>query len=269
MMRSKRLGFEAISTRVSFSSSVSEKDLRKERYDKLREIALEHHLKTLVTAHHGDDDAEGYFMALMGNGGGELGAAMREESTYSGLTLCRPFLSLSKSDLLLSLTLHKHTDFFRDRLDEGRKNRRALVRYELIPGLSPFAPNLKTRLARFAKIQGEQKILLDRIAKSLIIWRDDLALIPLAPKPDAVLLVQALWQVLKKFSNGKDIRASSAKIFSIAQEISHEKIHKTLPFAGLDPSSNGFNLKDLEVKKYQFPGVVVLKGKHELVITRS
>lgn len=267
-LRAQRLGFDAHCERLGDTGLFGEQDLRRARYRQLRRIAELYSCRAICTAHHSDDNSEGYFMALMGVGGGELGAAMSEIEASDGFFLCRPFLALTKKDLLLTLSLAGITDFVRDSLDEARSGERAYVRYDVFPELTRLAPGVKARLATFSRAQRLQRTAVDKMASSLIVWHDDRAVLRWETAPDQALIVSALWQILKKWSNGKDLRACQPVIESIANSFAKSGDDKELDAAGLDPTLNGFNLKDLSTKEYQFPGAVLLKSPSDIVVRR-
>jgi tRNA(Ile)-lysidine synthetase-like protein len=266
-MRARRLGFDAFTTRLA-PLSASEHKLRSLRYQALVSLAHARGYKTIVTGHQSNDNAEGYVMALLGVGGGELGAAMNEIESIDDITLCRPFLSLTKGDLLLALTLGNHTDFVRDQCDEARQGKRALVRYDIVPTLQHYSPNILSRLKRFACAQAKQGEFIEKAAWSLIVWREQHAILSLDPKPDPALLISALWQIIKCFSDGKDLRSVGSLITAIAEDVLVDDFIKSPGFSGLDPRLNGFNLNALNVKHYQVPGAVVLRAQSEIQVRR-
>lgn len=262
-MRAMRLGFAAHTERIiNIDGEGSEQYLRIARLRALSKIAQETQCQTICTAHHADDDAEGYFMALMGVGGGELGAAMNEITMLEDMRICRPFLSRSKQDLLLALSLCGITDFVEDRLDEACLGMRARVRNQIFPELFKKAPMLRSRLAQFGRHQSSQRELIERLASSLIAWGDKEASLSLDNAPDKALIIAALWQVLKKWCNDKDLRSSQPTINALVNDL------PAVYNPWLDPISNAFNLKDLSVRHYQFPGVVVTKSSKNIVIAR-
>lgn len=262
-MRAKRLGFLATAeAMVNLDHKLAEHDLRFGRYQALTRIARQYQCQTIVTAHHADDDAEGYFLALMGQGGGELGASMHVHSTKNGLTLCRPFLALKKQDLLNALTLLGVTDFVEDSLDAQGAGARAHVRNFIFPGLFKRLPSLSRGLVNSGRRQAQQKELIDNLAVGKVNYVGDEAIIDLEHPTDKALIIAALWQVLKKWSNNKDLRASQATIDAMVDEI------PAVFFPRLDPNANAFNLRDLSAKQYHFPGVIVTKGLKNIVIRR-
>lgn len=262
-MRAKRLGFNAHFRSISCEKN-SEKDLRHARYEALAQIARKNHCRIICTAHHQDDDTEGYFMALMGVGGGELGASMSESTPLREFTLVRPFLELTKKDLLLSLSFKGLTDFVRDRLDEESQGMRAQVRNIIFPELFKKAPGLKSRLASFGHSQNLQRKAINKISLDAVDWLDEKTA-TIRTDLDQSIIISAIWQILKKWSDGKDLRACKHTIDRLMDDLPGCPKTKA---SRLDPSSNAFNLKALSVKEYQFPGVVVFKGPKDMVAKR-
>lgn len=262
-MRAKRLGFVAVSeSMINLDQKLAEHDLRHARYQAFARIARQHQCQTIVTAHHADDDAEGYFMALMGHGGGELGASMQAQSIKDGLTICRPFLSLRKQDLLNALTLLGVTDFVEDSLDARGAGIRARVRNFIFPALFKEVPSLNKGLVNCGRRQAQQKKLIDNLAAEMVNFVGDEAVIDLKNSAEKALIIAALWHVLKKWSHNKDLRSSQATIDAMVDEI------PAVFSPRLDPNTNAFNLRDLSAKQYHFPGVIVTKGLKNIVIRR-
>lgn len=267
--RAQRLGFDAYDISLPKPQiRVGEKELRSQRYEYLWQMAKRYSCRVICTAHHRDDNAEGYFMSLMGVGGGELGAAMREVESINGMIICRPFLTLNKKELLLALSLDNHTDVVRDRLDEARYGERAYVRYDVFPELFKLAPQIKNRLSYFGKTQKEQAFVINKLAKSMVIWSDEGPKILLNSRTESAILVSALWHILKKLNHGGDLRSCAPVINNIAKEIELMHFPSAKDSVGLDPTLNGFNLNHLNVKHYHLPGVVVIKYPNEILVKR-
>ena len=72
----------------------------------LQKCAQEHDLFGIVTAHHANDDAEGFLMDALGWGGGQNGSAMKTTRESSKYILLRPFLSLSRLHLQIKVNLY-------------------------------------------------------------------------------------------------------------------------------------------------------------------
>jgi len=144
--RAKDLGFEAEVIKLAESSKSDEASLREARYEAIKEASKVYKTNILITAHHADDEAESAMMDLLGYGGGSDGASMGCESHVFGLKIFRPFLGLSKLDLLLALSALGIEDFFIDSLDQNNISRRSQVRNQIIPYLGQFHRAFKRRL---------------------------------------------------------------------------------------------------------------------------
>jgi tRNA(Ile)-lysidine synthetase-like protein len=267
LRRAKRLGFEAHYEMLPIFNKMNEQDLRKIRYEAIHRVAKIYNLKSICLAHHRDDNSEGFFMALMGVGGGEVGASMTEVEMVDGFRLLRPFLSLTKADLLLSLSMSGQTDFVIDRLDEEKKGARAYVRHEVFPPLMRKTTGFKKRLAHFGLIQKRNQAIIDKMARSLIVWQENGAFLKADQVFDEVVLSSAVRQVIKKLNPGKDLRQCLPQITKLVKDaIPREELLIETP--GLDPKSNAFNLRDLSRKEYQFPGVLVTRDAKSAITMR-
>lgn len=260
--RAKRLGFDAVMLDILNVMS-NEGDFRQARYQELFTLANDVAYKTIVTAHHGDDDAEGYLMALMGLGGGELGASMKEVYYINNIRICRPFLQLDKKDLLLALSFMKQTDYVVDSLDQDCQSKRSLVRYKIFPQLSKIDFNIKKRLGKLARYQSDQGDFMTQTVISSIDLSDNEAFINIDPLPHHALLQAALWYIMKKWGKDSDIRSSGPTIDAIVKEV-YGGILKPC----LDPKINRFNVRDPSIKKYHLSGMLLEKTSTGIVIRR-
>lgn len=75
-------------------------EARKARYALLVEACRRHGLKTLLLAHHRDDQAETILMRLAKGSGVEGLAGMAAVTLFDGIRLVRPFLNLPKAQLV-------------------------------------------------------------------------------------------------------------------------------------------------------------------------
>ena len=147
--RAKMLGFPVFTDRLWTKTARNEQTLRQWRYDRLTACAEERGLASIVTAHHADDDAEGFMLDLLGWGGGKGGSAMKNDGKTGEYRLLRPFLALSREQLRLALSaLHVAQNAYIAPSDLRNTNSRAFVRHEILPQLSRYRPDVAARLAK-------------------------------------------------------------------------------------------------------------------------
>ena len=198
--RAQRLGFDTEIKTLPHLGTYAEHDLREMRYRALVTIARANNCASICTAHHLDDNAEGFVMSVLGSGGGAMGSAMNERDQIGGIDLLRPFLGISKKELLLSLTVLGQTDFATDNLDEAKKGQRAAVRHDLLPLLARKNHQINKRLDLFAKNQLKHAALLKSLSKRLINLDKNLARIDLSSRPDEQVVAYAIKEILKIWS---------------------------------------------------------------------
>jgi len=251
-MRSQRLGFLTIKKTFFISEAIGESELREKRYSYLSAIARSSGCSSLCTAHHADDNAEGFLMSILGFGGGHLGEAISEVSNLEDLCLLRPFSSLSKSDLLAPLNLCRLTDYAQDNLDEDMAGRRALVRNGMIKAMIPFGSGIKKRLRKFSQKQLEYNQNINLMAKKIICWKDDhrSAVIDVGMAEGPAILEEALKLILKKICKNRDLRSQSQILSEIAKKAFEAK-------PGLDHEIKCSKLSTLKGEGYFFPGAKV------------
>ncbi|MCA9507503.1 MAG: tRNA lysidine(34) synthetase TilS [Myxococcales bacterium] len=265
--RAKRLGFDV--HRESFFSPImlNEQELRIKRYQALKKICKNYDLKNVCTAHHLEDNAEGYMMALFGVGGGEMGAAMQEVQKFADLRLIRPFLGLKKEDLRLALNMLGLCDYARDSLDEMRIGRRAYIRHEIIPTLKNHKNQIVERLNHFAHKQAWQIQAVSNVAQQIIEWSDNEAIIQ-AKNADRAVLDKALCTVLKKLAPEKDLRQTwptREKIINYYFSLESQDKSYT---QGLDRPLYKVIVNHLKTKEYSMPGVVIRTNGTKVAIRR-
>ncbi len=105
MNKAKALGYksEILTWEGEVPTSRVQESAREIRYQLLAAACHKHGLKTLLTAHHLDDQAETFLMRLARGSGVDGLCAMAVESRRYGLHLLRPLLDLEKTVLLQAL----------------------------------------------------------------------------------------------------------------------------------------------------------------------
>jgi tRNA(Ile)-lysidine synthase len=135
---------------------------REARYRLLAQAARAHGATHVLTAHTRDDQAETLLMRML-RGSGIAGlAAMARESEREGVVLARPFLSVSKSQLIATLKKAK-IDFADDPTNHDLNFTRPRIR-TLMPVLATEggdASNLARLASRLARANAAVEVLVD------------------------------------------------------------------------------------------------------------
>jgi tRNA(Ile)-lysidine synthase len=154
---------------------------RAARYRLLAAIARQNGASHVLTAHTRDDQAETLLMRLV-RGSGITGlAAMARESGREGVLIARPFLDISKSQLIATLEKAK-VGFADDPTNRDPRFTRPRIR-SVIRGLAAEggdARNLARLASRLARANAAIEILADGAARYLAL-RDSEAVSPVAP----------------------------------------------------------------------------------------
>lgn len=253
LMRAQRLGFKTQLVELLGANNLGEQELRQRRYKALSKACDSIKTKYICTAHHQDDNAEGFLMSLFGLGGGASGAAMGAYEPMGDYVIVRPFVGLNKKKLLLSLSLSNYTDFVVDNLDQDRVGQRAWVRHEVLPQMAAHEAQIGERLAYFAQQERLKSSILKRLAENLIIWSEEEAIIKLDSHSEPLLIDLAVKSVLKKWCNDQDLRQARKTVAKLA---------------GLDRSSQETMVKHSETKKFALPGAIAISNGKEIVIKR-
>jgi tRNA(Ile)-lysidine synthase len=135
---------------------------RAARYRLLAQAARANGATHILTAHTRDDQAETLLMRMLRGSGISGLAAMARESERDGLRLARPFLNVSKSQLVATLKKSR-LDFADDPTNRDTNFTRPRIR-ALMPVLAAEggdARNLARLAARFARANAAVEVLVD------------------------------------------------------------------------------------------------------------
>ena len=117
----------------------------------------------VLFAHHRDDQAETVLLRIL-RGAGPAGiAAMREEATVGGLRMVRPFLALSRAQLLAYATA-RGLAWIEDPGNRAEMHDRNFVRHRVLPVLAERWPDAAATLPALAAGARETASLLDDLA---------------------------------------------------------------------------------------------------------
>ena len=124
----KRISSKILKTQEKPPKSNIQKKARDMRYSILASYCKKNKIKYLITAHHGDDQIENFFIRLI-RGSGLTGlSSMSAKSQYNkSLKIIRPFLSLEKKDLKY-VTLSFFKTYIKDPSNKNEKFLRVRVR---------------------------------------------------------------------------------------------------------------------------------------------
>lgn len=136
------------------------------RARQLRRQALMQHVgpqDILLLAHHRDDQAETLLLRLLRSSGARGLSAMKFRQTWQGKRICRPFLGVSRQQLLTAAQ-HWQLSWIEDPSNHHIDLNRNFLRHQVLPLLGQRWPDAATMLATSATILAEQAELLDERA---------------------------------------------------------------------------------------------------------
>lgn len=136
------------------SSGVQEK-ARDARYELLTAACLRFGITSLLMAHQADDQLETFFMRL-GRGSGIKGlqGMSRQREIKKGLTLCRPMLTLSRTQIMSHATAH-NVPFLEDPSNKNAAFKRVALRQKLGPFLQNENQDLYQQSLRRIRLANE------------------------------------------------------------------------------------------------------------------
>ena len=208
LCKKDNIKFKSIDIIIKKSSNIEE-NARKKRYLSLTSEILNNEI--LCTAHHQEDQAETLLLQLF-RGSGVAGlAAMPEKKIINGSQLYRPFLNISKTQILDYASENK-LNWVEDDSNQNIHFKRNLLRIEFVPKLSGVFNSLTKNIARSAKHQAEALELMHDLAELditnyVLIVKDRLQVIPLLELPKRRLV-----NVIRYFIDKQNFLLPSSKV---------------------------------------------------------
>jgi len=141
---------------------------RDARYDFLRQTALAEGARYVAVAHTADDQAETILHHILrGTGLAGLRGMPRVRKLTEGVSLIRPWLSISRRDL--RTYLHQVCQDFRtDSSNADLDRTRNRIRRELLPHLAQeYNPEVAAALVRLGQLAGEAQDTIEQLAEAL------------------------------------------------------------------------------------------------------
>lgn len=250
--RAKLLGFESVICTLANDLPYSEHVLRQERYEGLWRMCHQLDCRLICTAHHEDDDAEGFLLDLLGLGGGREGSSMGSLELGKKGMIIRPFLGVSKSQLQAALLALGVTNAFQDPCDKRGVGARAYVRQNMLPLLEAGRPSMRHRLVRKSRFNKLATHMLDQTADSLLHKESDVVHIKFRHKGDFDLTEHALGLGIRHLMPNEDMRSARPVVEQIARVLQMQALHMQ---ERLDPQSKLITLGALQFKTYVVSGV--------------
>lgn len=154
-----------------------EADARRARYAALREIADRVGADRILTAHTADDQAETVLLRLVRGAGLRGVAGMAPRSRVQGVRIARPFLSVTRRQVIAYVERHA-IPYRRDASNDETAAARNFVRHEIVPRLEArLNPAAREALLRAASTFREANDDLERraarIYRRLLLERDE------------------------------------------------------------------------------------------------
>lgn len=157
----KRLNIPFILQKVYVDKSNGiENGARAARYQAFKQHLNEN--EVIATAHHLDDQAETFLLALKRGSGIKGLSAMQAVSFSQNFTLFRPLLGISKAELVEYATQHK-LDWIEDESNADSRFDRNFLRNEILPKLNQRWSHFNEMVARSAQHCAEQQALIEEL----------------------------------------------------------------------------------------------------------
>ncbi len=108
---------------------------RSERYNFFKEICSNHHLSGVMTAHHQGDQAETILKRVLEGSYWTNLSGLQPVTHMEGLEIFRPFLQITKKEILDFLIEH-NINYFNDSTNNDVQFLRARMRHQILPWLN-------------------------------------------------------------------------------------------------------------------------------------
>ena len=127
ILKKKGINLIILKNKIKITNNIQKK-AREARYSLLEKFCIKKKAKTLIVAHHQDDQVETFLIRLSRGSGVEGLSAMREMTTLnSGVRLIRPLLDFKKKELS-SITKKEFGSFVTDPSNKNKKFLRTNIR---------------------------------------------------------------------------------------------------------------------------------------------
>lgn len=137
-----------------------EANARAARYQAVSELIQPN--EVFVTAHHLDDQAETFLLALKRGSGIKGLAAMPTLGEQAGFQIFRPLLSVEKNALMTYAEQNKLA-WIHDESNADNRFERNFLRNEILPALNQRFPQFSRMVARSASLCAEQQALIEEL----------------------------------------------------------------------------------------------------------
>lgn len=142
-----------------------EVNARNQRYTQLANLARQHAITQVCTAHHYDDHIETILMNFIRGSRRGLSGIRACQPWQTG-QLIRPLLSCKKASIQAYLDSH-HIYYCTDHTNQDTRYTRNRIRHDVLPLLDGINPSIRKQLARFAQTQASITDFLDTHHRAL------------------------------------------------------------------------------------------------------
>ena len=140
---------------------------RQKRYEFFYQTAKNIGANKIVLAHNQNDNAETVLMRLVRGSSFEGYRGILELSTYRDITIIRPLLSVSRTDILAYQNFNQ-IEYREDSSNNEDYYTRNRFRHHLLPQLENENPKFLEKIEQFSEYQTKAYILIEKLAKEYI-----------------------------------------------------------------------------------------------------
>ncbi len=206
-----------------------QKNARETRYNLLEKFCKKKKAKSLIVAHHQDDQVETFLMRLSRGSGVEGLSSMNEITTLKeGTSLIRPLLDFKKKELI-SITKHTFNKFFKDPSNKNRKFLRTNIR-ELKNNLEKKGIDIDKITRSIKNIASTKEAInfyVERSIKNYITYKKKLTIVDFEKikKEPQEIRFKIINKIIKKVTNSY-YPPRSKKVFNLIDGFGNNRIRK-------------------------------------------
>lgn len=175
---------------------------RKQRYDFFQSVAQKHNANKIILAHHIDDQIETILMRLTRGSSFSGYAGISATRVENGKQILRPFINISKNDILSYAEKH-NVVYYEDASNSEDHYTRNRFRHAIIPQLRLENPNLDEKIIQFKDYIDSAETVLERIKDDFLKSQTSFEKISIADfnNLDRIIKIKILTELVNQATN--------------------------------------------------------------------
>ena len=228
LLNKHKINLTILTNKKKISKNI-QKNAREIRYNLLEKFCKKKKAKSLIVAHHQDDQVETFLIRLSRGSGVEGLSSMHEMTTLKqGTSLIRPLLDFKKKDLM-PIAKHTFSKFFKDPSNKNRKFLRTNIR-ELKSNLEKKGINPKKIIRSIQNIASTKEAIdfyVNKSIKKFVSFKKKITILDLEKftKEPKEIKFKIINNIIKKITNSY-YPPRSKKVLNLIEGFQIKRIKK-------------------------------------------